>query len=371
MVIGIDIRCLGGKKLTGVGIYTFSIIKNILISDNINEYKLFYNSLTPLESKIRKELVQYPNVKLINKGIPNKLFNLALILKLIKLDRVVKGVDYFWFPNLNFWSVSNKCKTIITIHDLSYKILPWAYSYKMRLWHLLVSPKKKLNKADRIIAVSENTKNDLIKIYNLDDSKIIVIYPGIELEHQGFKIEDLGLPKKYILYLGTLEPRKNVESIIQAFEEIKDPYLHLVIAGGKGWLYRRIIKSINKSSKKEQIFLLDYIHPDERWNLYQKAKMLIWPSYYEGFGFPPLEAMSQGCPVITSANSSLPEVIGNSALLINPYNISEIISFFIRLLTDNELREDLITIGKEKIKKFSWQNTALEILKLFKYENRD
>ena len=206
----------------------------------------------------------------------------------------------------------------------------------------------------------------LIKLYGLDESKIQVIYPGIELENTGFKIVDMALPKKYILYLGTIEPRKNVGTIIKAFEEINDPYLHLVIAGGNGWLYNKIKRQVKESSKKEQIYLLDYILPDQRWEIYKNAKMLVWPSYYEGFGFPPLEAMCQGCPVIVSSNSSMPEVVGDAALLVNSYNVSEITFAINQLLTDNKLRDDLINKGRDKMLKFSWSKSALEINKLFK-----
>lgn len=367
MIIGVDIRPLLESQPTGVGNYAFLLLKHLLELDQQNSYKLFSNSLKNHSRELMGFLKLHQNVKLYSFRYPSKFFNATLsFFKKPYLDKIIGGADVFWFPNLNFWSVSQNCKTIITVHDLSFKRIPWAYSKKMRWWHHLVKPHKKLSQADKIITVSENTKNDLMEIYGLAENKIEVVYPGVEsritnLESRGLEFK---LPEKFILYLGTLEPRKNVEGVIQAFEKINQKNLHLVIAGGKGWLYRNIYQLANQSKAKERVIFLNYIDPDDRWQLYQKAQALVWPSFYEGFGFPPLEAMLQGCPVITSANSSLPEVVGDAALLVDPYNIQETAAAINELLIDDKLRQNLISKGYEQVKRYSWENSAQKMLKM-------
>lgn len=386
MTIGIDIRALISRQLTGVGIYTWEILNHLFALDQKNKYKLFYNSARGLSSKVKEQFSSYQNVKLFSFKYPNKLLNASLFfLNSPKIDKMIGGCDLFWFPNLNFWSISKNCRSIITVHDLSFKRIPWAYSEKRRLWHKLVKPQDKLRRADKIIAVSENTKNDLIDIYGLAEDKVGVVHPGVEIRNPTCLCEaeaslrrrqvseirnpNFELPERFILFLGTLEPRKNVEGVIQAFEKVNQKDLHLVIAGGQGWLYQKIYRMARRSKNKDRIVFLDYINPEERWVLYQKAQLLVWPSFYEGFGFPPLEAMSQGCPVITSANSSLPEVVGEASFLVDPYNIEEISQAINIVLNDSQLRQRLIEKGYEQVKKFSWQDSAKKILKLFEEPN--
>ena len=398
MIIGVDIRALLESQLTGIGNYTLELLKHLLNLDHQSQYKLFNNSLKHPSQELMSFLKPLQNVKLYSFRYPSKLLNASLtFIKRPFLDRLIGGADLFWFPNFNFWQVSDQCRTVITVHDLSFKRIPWVYSQKMRRWHKFVNPQEKLRQADKIIVVSENTRKDLMEIYNLPSEKIEVIYPGVNLRpktalaslrppavrqwrrqcragQQGRPgTEDRisirpreQLPNNFILFLGTLEPRKNVEGVIQAFEKVSQEDLHLVIAGGKGWLYKKIYRLFCQSSVKDRIIFLDYVKPEERWQLYEKAQALIWPSFYEGFGFPPLEAMSVGCPVITSVNSSLPEVVGEAALLVDPYNIQEIAAAINQLLIDEKLRQNLISKGYEQVKKYSWENSAQKMLEAFK-----
>jgi len=283
-----------------------------------------------------------------------------------EFDKLINGCDIFWFPNLNFLSVSHQCRTIITVHDLSFEKIPWAYSQKMRFWHKAIRPWMLLQSAGRITAVSQNTKNDLIALYQLPAEKIEVIYPGPAAAISG-ATADLKLPEKFILCLGTLEPRKNIESVIKAFIQLNCPDLSLVIAGQRGWLYRKIFKTAGQSIIKDKIIFLNYVKAADRQALYQKALALVWPSFYEGFGLPPLEAMANGCPVITSANSSLPEVVGSAALLVDPYNIQEITKSIKQIISDNKLRQSLISQGYKQAEKFSWQLSARKMLEIFNH----
>lgn len=371
MKIGVDLRVLGTLKLTGVGIYTLAVLLELFKLDQKNHYKLFYNSLSPLPAEILSKFAGLAKVELFVFKYPNKFLNGCLtFLNRPRLDKLIKGADLFWFPNLNFWTLSNNCKTVVTIHDLSFERIPWAYSTKMRLWHQAISPRQKLVKADKIIAVSENTKRDLMDLYGLQEAKISVVYLGVSknneppLNLQAIK-DRYRLPEKFILYLGTLEPRKNIKGVIRAYELLNQPEYSLVIAGGRGWLYQKIYKLAEKSKFKEHIKFINYIKPEDRFSLYRLASLFVWPSFYEGFGFPPLEAMANGCPVISSFNSSLPEVLGQAALLVDPYNIKEIAKAMKLLLEDNPLRQKLIHQGYEQVKKFNWQETAKQMLDVF------
>jgi glycosyltransferase involved in cell wall biosynthesis len=371
MKIGIDIRTFIASQFTGVGIYTWETLSHLFQTDAENQFILYTNHGRGSSLKKVADWKKYANVKVYETHFPSKLLNFSLnYLKRPFLDKMIGGVDLLWFPNLNFWQISPQAKVIVTIHDLSYVLLPQAFSPKMRLWHKIITPRKKLERADKIIAVSENTKNDLMNLYRLPAAKIKVIHSAISHFDQVINLQSVKqkyhLPDNFILYFGTLEPRKNVEGLIRAFEKITQPDCHLVIAGGEGWLYRKIYHLAKKSKKKSLIHFTNYIEPADRPALYQLAQMLVWPTFYEGFGFPPLEAMKMGCPVITSANSSLPEIVGQAALLINPYNINEIALAIDQLLTNEELRQNLINQGYQQIEKYSWSETVKQLLAVFK-----
>jgi glycosyltransferase involved in cell wall biosynthesis len=227
--------------------------------------------------------------------------------------------------------------------------------------------------SDKIIAVSESTKNDLVNLYKLDPARVSVIHSGISPlikrpdggDLEGFRIRN-NLPKRFILFLGKLEPRKNIPGLIKAFnilkreENFKD--LHLVLAGARGWLYEEIFIEIANSRFKDSIIVIDNIPDNARSYYYSLAEVFVYPSFFEGFGFPPLEAMACGTPVVVSNNSSLPEVVGGGGLMIDPYNIREIASAISLILSDKALKAKFIYEGLGRIKRFNWQKTAEETL---------
>ncbi|HAH03980.1 TPA: hypothetical protein DCL28_00265 [Candidatus Komeilibacteria bacterium] len=367
MVIGIDIRPLIERQLTGVGYYIYETLVNLFELDRQNQYKLFYNSFKIPPSVLVEHLAKFNNVELRVFKKPSKILNFGLVFfNRPYLDKLIGGCDLFWFPNLNFWSVSPGCRTIINVHDLSFKKLPWVCSGKMRLWHHLVRPEQKIRQAEKIFTISQNTKNDLITSYGLPVAKIEAVYPGpVAGPFSAIPTEPLPLPANYLLYIGTLEPRKNIEGVIQAFALLERADLHLVIAGARGWLYKKIYSLARQTKVSERIIFLNYVSHASRQYLYQNARALVWPSFYEGFGFPPLEAMACGCPVITSANSSIPEAAGRAALLVDPYNVNEIKEAISLIISDDRLRESLVHQGYEQVKKFSWSKSAGEIKQIF------
>lgn len=348
----IDARALLGSG--GVPHYTRQLIKH-LNTEGKNFY-LFCNSLGRLkkfESRFQKVFTR----------IPNKIFNFCLLLfgrpRIdIKVEKKLeKKIDLFILPNINFWRGAGT-KKIVVAHDLSFAIHPPFFNWRDRIWHWLINPKKLYGSADLIVAVSENTKRDLMDIYGIPPEKIKVIYPGVGTD----ACELRNKKENYILYLANLEPRKNILGLIDAYERVETD-LDLVIAGFgkyKGTIKRRI----RVSSKRQKIRLAGYVKESEKARLIYESRLFVYPSFYEGFGFPPLEAQLLGVPVVASLTSSMSEVLGDSAILVNPYNSAEIAQAVGEVLNNQELREKLVQKGWENVKRFSWQKTANEFEKV-------
>jgi len=356
MIIAIDLRCLDSNLKNGVSVYAYNLVRQLILNDSENYYKLFTNRQTinylfdDLESK---------NFKFYNFNIPNKILNFLLIFfKFPKLDKIIDGADIFLLLNFNFIALSKNTKLITTVHDLSFVFMTEFLNLKRKIWHYALNVKRTIKTSSKIIAVSKNTKNDIINLYKVNSEKVEVVYPGIQ------KITIENTPKSnYILSIATLEPRKNLTTLIEAFIDLVDKNSlvdwKLVILGQRGWLNKKIISLIknNKYSK-----FIDYINsPDQEKVAYylNRAKIFVWPSYYEGFGFPPQEALNLEIPIIASFNSSLTETLKNKAIFINPFNV-------------NELTEAMELIINKRPKPasskiFDWQISAQKLINIFKY----
>jgi glycosyltransferase involved in cell wall biosynthesis len=385
MKIGIDIRCLAKGGRTGVEEYTLQLLYNLFEIDKKNEYILFLNAY----KKIRLDLSwikKYPNVKLKKFHFPNKLLNLFFwYFSWPKIDKLLKGVDIFFMPNIIFGGVGKKTKLILTIHDLSFEKYPSFFSLKRRWWHLFINPRKICRQAEKIITVSNSTARDIARVYKIKSDKIYSISSAIP-DH--FKIidknsqqlieikEKYNLPFKFILFLGTIEPRKNIIGLIRAYDKLQEfaektnddelKKYKLVIAGAKGWLSEKIFSEIKNSKFREKIILPGFIGDKDKAAIYNLATLFVYPSFYEGFGFPPLEAMGCGLPVITSNNSSLPEICNNAAISIDPDKPDEIFESIKKILSDKKLYQKMIEDGLNNSKKFNWENTARKTLEVFK-----
>jgi glycosyltransferase involved in cell wall biosynthesis len=243
-------------------------------------------------------------------------------------------------------------------------------------------PRYLLQQATWIIAVSKATKDDLIRLYGIKAEKISVVPSGVadrkmptgdpkipglaaKTESDAQSKEVSVWPQRFILYLGTLEPRKNIVSIIEGFTACahKIPQ-DLVIAGEKGWLGRRVRQAVEKSTVSGRIHQIGCVTEEEKWQLYEKADLFIYPSFYEGFGFPPLEAIVAGTPAVIANNSSLPEVAGDFATMINPYDVAELALVIEELLKNPEV-VPVETIEKIK-KQYAWTETARQTLLVLK-----
>ena len=375
MTIGIDIRVLALGTKSGIEEYTENLLAHLLPLNKNIKFKLFYSSF---KNDLKKyEWMKLPNVEVFNFRFPNKLlFGLARLFNRPHVDRLIGGVDVFFSPHFLLAPLSSDCRRITTIHDLSYIRFKEFFSWRRNLWHRFQTrPLNKINLTDKIIAVSQSTKQDLVEKYDFSSGNVGVIYSGIsdsifrpqENELELFKKEN-NLPDKFILFLAKLEPRKNIVGLIRAFNLLKSSEcfddLHLIIAGSRGWLYENIYCEAEASKYKNKIIFKNNFKDDDRKFYYSLASVFVYPSFFEGFGFPPLEAMACRTPVVTSFNSSLPEVVGDGAILVDPHNAVDISNAIKYILSDMALRDSLIKKGLERTRHFTWSKCAERTLKL-------
>lgn len=274
---------------------------------------------------------------------------------------------------------------VISIMDLGFLHFPQQFT-KRDFFQLKYWTRWSVKKAKKIITISKFTKKDVIKTYGVKSEKIVVAPLGFQkIKDEKLEAKDLseklktikekhGINGNYILYLGTLKPNKNIEGLIDAYYILRSRFnisdYKLVIAGKKGWLYQSIFKKVKQLGLENKIIFTGFV-PDEKVPILMKGtKLFVMPSFWEGFGIPVLEAMDAGVPVVCSNAASLPEVAGEAALLVNPYNSRDIAEGIRNILTDQKLRQKLIEKGKEQIKVFSWEKCSKIILKTLLDINR-
>lgn len=359
MKIAVDLRSLSSGAISGVENYTINLLENLLPLDKKNHYSLFYNAF----SKNTLGDFHFINSTVKPSRLPNKLLNLALKFKWTSIEKLIGDFDCLFMPNLSQFNVSPRVKVVLTVHDLSPVVTPQFYNVKRRIWHKFLNYKKAFERANLLLAVSEYTKNDLIKIFGINPGKIKVVYPGV---NAAVRIADerlrevrntYNLPGEFILFLNTIEPRKNLANLIRAFERLKHP-ADLIIAGRLGWKYTKDFALIKKTKKIGKISYIGYVQEKDKLALIKLAKVLVYPSFYEGFGFQALEAMGVGTPVITSQLTAIPEVVGDAALLINPYDINSLHKALETVLDYENVRKELIAKALSRGLGFNWERTA-------------
>jgi glycosyltransferase involved in cell wall biosynthesis len=362
MKIAIDIRAAGGEK-TGKGFYTFNLVQSLIELDQENDYVLYtkdgiagfqrFQNVTVKRITGRGLLWHFNVVRDIRKNTP----------------------DIFWAPSSYIIPsfLSSKIKTFLTVHDLVAFHFPSNHNKKATIVEKIFL-RRALKKADTVLSVSENTKKDLLEKFKfLQGGKISTIYCAASDSFKTLPSEELAkfaqktkLPKKFFLAVGTLEPRKNYPRMLRAFKFLSDHYpeYHLIIVGKEGWQYQEIYDEICANYLKKKVHFLGYLSGNGLVNLYNLAEALVFPSLYEGFGIPPLEAMKCTCPVIASNISSIPEVVGDSAILINPKEEKEIAGAMEKIIVDENFRNNLRRNGTIQAKKFSWDRSAKRLLRL-------
>lgn len=379
MTIGIDIRVLMDAQYSGVAEYTYHLLQALLEEDKVNDYVLFYNNAKDVSARLPK--FNQPNVSFAGRRFPNKLLNYGLfkILNWPRVDRLIKRqLDIFWIPHFNFvaWP---RARNFLTVHDLSFLRYKEFFSARQNFWHSQVKASKLIKAADKIIAISANTKQDIVDLIGISPDKVAVIYSGVSTDYQPLAQDDsrltevknkYQLPDRFILFVGTIEPRKNLIGLIEAYNNLRCQYpelsaVKLVLAGGNGWKFKEVYRTVKASPFKDDIKFLGYVASADKCPLYNLAEVFAFPSFYEGFGFPPLEAMACGVPVVASFASSIPEVVGEAGIFIDPYDPAQISEALAQVLLNKNLAEALSQAGIERAKNFNWQTTAKQYLEIF------
>jgi glycosyltransferase involved in cell wall biosynthesis len=372
--IGIDYTA-ALKQNGGIGRYTRGLVTTLAQLDQQNSYILM---LTPDAPRTGLQFFQsHPNFGHKTYPLPEWWLTIGwhrLYLP-VPVEWFAGPVDLFHSPNF-ILPPTRLAKTLLTVHDLSFIRHPQGAVSKLRRWLEKVVPRS-LARADHVLADSESTKQDLIDIFAIPSEKITVIGAGVEPRFQPITgVNNLNtvrqryrLPpsEKIILGLGTLEPRKNFTGLIKAFEQspVRETH-HLVIAGGKGWLYNDIFAAAETSPVADRIHLVGFVADADLPALYSLAGIFAYPSHYEGFGIPVIEAMACGTPVVCANNSSLPEVAGQSALQITATDTSGLAEAMYRLSIDSSLREQSIAEGFLQAKKFNWPAATKRLLSVYR-----
>ncbi len=370
--IGIDGRVLLSQPHGGIGEYTARMIRELAALAPHHSFHVFLNAAK--NNEVDASLSTPANVQVHRFFYPNKFFNFSQrFLGQPKLDAMLGDMDVWWSPHFLPSAVS--CPKVLTVHDLSFFYYPEFFDMRRRMWHSFISPKRQAQGASKIIAVSESTARDIEGHWGIPQNDIAVVRSGVGVEfHAGYNEDEkkkvrkvYALPENFILTLGTMEPRKNILGTLRAFEEFRSKFpeynnVHLVIAGSSGWSSRELYRRVARSPFHNDIHCIGFVKQEDKAPLYSMASAFVYPSFFEGFGFPPLEAMACGVPTIVSNTSSLPEVVGDAAILIDPWRLEEIVFALKEIFTDKELVAHLRKQGIVQAKKFSWEEAARKTL---------
>jgi glycosyltransferase involved in cell wall biosynthesis len=369
MIIGFDATALAGNK-TGIGIYAVELISALLKISADDAFKLFSCQTLGSGSSDQSFFSNEPFIKVFpSPNIPpNLMYFLWYCLKFPSIESMIGQVDIFHGLS-NVMPPTKKARTVLTIHDLAFMRIPDAHT-RLRVTLTPKFVRKSIAKADAILAVSEHTKKDIVELFGVDPEKITVSYNGVD-HHRFLPIRDPSIIKKvcqrygilrpYIYYLGTIEPRKNVNVLLKAFSQVNDRMggcFQLVLSGKMGWKVDDLTKEIANMAARGNLIYTGYISDEDKAVLYNGAELFVYPSRYEGFGIPVVEAMACGCPVITTNVSSLPEVAGAAGMLVEPNNTEALADAMIKVLDSEDLRRRMAEASLIQAAGFTWQRTA-------------
>lgn len=372
MIIGIDGNEANVDKRVGIGEYAFELLRQFSSSK-------FTRSTSSGQSS--KFIIYLKNKPLKDLPKENENWKYRIIGPRRLWTQIALPFDLFfhWPRPKVFFTPSHYAPrfspvpSAISIMDLSFIHFPELFK-KSDLYQLVNWTKYSLKKASVVFSISRASKNDIIEVYKVPENKLVVTYPGVKpisnftrsaSSGQAFQISNRNMGH-YILFVGTLQPRKNITRLVEAFSKIKPnhPDLKLVIVGKKGWQYGEILESPKKFAVSKSVEFLDFVKDEELGRFYKNALCFVLPSLYEGFGLPVLEAMKYGCPVLISNVSSLPEAGGDAALYFDPQSPDDIAEKLEKVISNPKLRQEMKKKGFEQVKKFSWEKTAKETLKV-------
>ncbi len=367
MKIGIDGSGAMGAQ-TGVGNYIYKLIKHLSMTDN-NDYLVYLNSFRP--GKINPFGNGYHVAK---NRIPAKIQRLLHNHLKIPIEPFTGNIYIFHGPNY-FVPPTRKARTIVTVHDLTFEFFPETMIGRDAAYYKKYVPMS-MQKADHILTISNSSKKDLIERFKVPEDKISVTYMAAGSNFAPISNKDViksvlekyKLPSSFLLTVCTLEPRKNLVTLVKAMSALrknKKNEQKLVVVGGSGWKNDELFKQISELGLENDIIFPGYIGQEDLPALYNACSLFLFPSLYEGFGIPPLEALSCGTACICSNSSSLPEVVGDGAILIDPLNADEWAQQIEFLLDNPSKIDELSEKGLQQAKKFSWGKTARETLAVY------
>lgn len=366
MKIGINGRFLVAKQ-TGVQRAAYNLTRSLVAIDRRNQYFLFTG-----ESQIGNPDWDYPNVELITSplkvgdNLRNHWWEQFTLPRLAKKH----GVDILHSP-ANMAPLFYKGPAIVHIHDLCFVVNPQWYSYLFHSVYNFLIPRL-ARKATRVITNSNNSRNDLLQFCNIDAGRVNLIYWAVDEsftpdpEPEADRLVEI--PEEgYILYVGSLEPRKNISNLVEAFQRLRNQYPNLktklILIGGESPLFADVRLKIKRY--REDVIFKGFVNDLALREYYRRATVVAYPSLYEGFGLPPLEAMASGTPVVTSMTSSIPEVVGDAALMVSPYDYQQLSDALAQVILDENLRQHLRKKGLEQVKRFSWKIVARSIIAVY------
>jgi glycosyltransferase involved in cell wall biosynthesis len=376
--IALDLSLVPGQRV-GVGQYAYQLARALAHVDRVNSYVLypvFYFIVSP--DYHRAELPRAANMRVAHRWLPPE-----LVLWLWRRERPERFKEYllgraevvhsttFCAPRFR----APRRRLVVTIHDCTFVTHP-EFHLPANVEHCLRGTQLAIERADMLIAVSESTRRDLIERMGAPADRIVVTQeaadPGLAPVTDATRLESVrrryGLPERFVLSLGAMEPRKNLPRLLEAFAALAPAVRNefaLVVAGAQGWLNDAVHEQVQKLGLGESVHFVGYIEQEDLAALYSLATVFAYPSLWEGFGLPVLEAMACGTPVLTSSVSSLPEVAGDAAILVQPTDVDAIGEGLGRLLEDGSLRADLSARGRGRAAEFSWERCARETLAVY------
>ena len=370
MKIGVNGRFLIAKQ-TGVQRAASNLVRALIAIDRENEYIIFTGD-------VQKDNPDwdYPNVTVVGSCIRegnsfrNHWWEQFVLPKLAKKYRV----DVLHSP-ANMAPLFYRGVSVVHIHDLCFVVNPQWYSFLFHSVYNIVIPRL-AKKASRVITNSNNSRNDLLQFCRIDANKVNLIYWAVDSRFSPLPEPDvpkIDFPKEgYILYVGSLEPRKNISTLIKAYQRLRTDFpeikTKLILIGGESPLFADVRLKIKRW--QEDVIFKGYVEDKCLREYYRNAMVVAYPSFYEGFGLPPLEAMASGAPVVTSLTSSIPEVVGDAALMVSPFDYQQLAQTLSKVILSEELREHMSRAGLEQVKKFNWSRVARNVISVY-YELAD
>ncbi|MDM8521638.1 glycosyltransferase family 1 protein [Anaerolineales bacterium HSG6] len=357
----------------GLGRYAGEVARALAEHEPQADLTLFYNETQPSDH-LPDNLTRLPS-QIVSMG--NKPWRMGVMASSFlrwPMDSTFGATQIFHATN-HLLAHFSQAKTVYTLHDLIFLHYPEYHLFYNR-WYLTLTMPRYLQTADMIITPSECSKQDALRFYDLPEEKFRVIYeapaPTFQPSHDADLLQQVKqryqLPDQFVLHVGTIEPRKNLSRLLEAFQPLLSdwPDLRLVLIGKKGWLYDQFFQRLQQLGLEERVIFPGFVAEEDLPAIYQLATVFVYPSLYEGFGLPPIEAMACGTPVVSSNSSSLPEVVGDAGLLIDPNDSQAIHVAMQRVLSSADLRADLAERGLKQAAKFSWQQAASELMDVYR-----